>query len=156
MHVFHLYIQERWEKSLIFCTSRKSTQDINTLLSVLIFICSAASEHLCMVKTLLSLGLLSWDHKLWTCKFCLPTGKLVWQFKSLWHMVCFCQCSSDKHSLASWGLCNRDKPSLTLLNKPEKTFFSSRKKGWFWIVIQTASQSGILNLNLVYIYWPLQ
>lgn len=126
---FSLVYTRKREKSLILCTSRKSIQDVNTFLFVLNFTCSAALEGVCMVKTLIrSLGLLFWDHKLWTCKFCLPGGKLVCQFKSLWHLVCFSQCSLDKHSLALRGLCNRDKLSLTLLNKPEKTFFHQERR----------------------------
>lgn len=49
------------------------------------------------------------------------------QLKSLWYMVCFLQCASDKHFHALWDLCSRDKPSTSLLNKPEKAFFSSKK-----------------------------
>lgn len=125
--VFFTCVYKKEGKNL-FCTSRKSIQDVNSLLFVLNFTCSAASQGFCMVEARLSLRLLSWDHELWTCKFCLPGGKLVCQFKSLWHMVCFCQCSSGKHSLALWGLCNRDKPSLTLLTKPEMTFFHQERR----------------------------
>lgn len=60
VHVFHLCGQERRKKSLIFCTPRKNIQDVSALLLVLNFTCSAASEGLCTVKTLIiSLGLLS-------------------------------------------------------------------------------------------------
>lgn len=47
---------------------------------------------------------------------------------SLTHGLCFFQCASDKHFLALSGLCNRDKPSPTPLNKPEKAFFQQEKR----------------------------
>lgn len=59
VHVFHLCVQERREKSLVFCTPRKNIQDVSVLLPVLNFTCRAASEGLCTVKPLIiSLGLL--------------------------------------------------------------------------------------------------
>lgn len=101
VHVFHLCVQERREKSLILCTPRKNVQDVSAVLLVLNFICSAASEGLCTVKTLIiSLGFLPWKHNLWTCKFCLPGGNqcvVSWNLFDTWFVafpVCFRQAFS--------------------------------------------------------------
>lgn len=129
--VCHFCVQEGKEKYLTFCTPRKNVQDASALMLVLNFICSAASEGLCTVKTLIiSLGLLPWKHNLWTCKFCLPGGNqcmVSWSLLDTWFVFfpSVLQTSIFMHCEA-WSIEISPAPgSWTGL----KRHFFSRKKG---------------------------